>query len=163
MQEMKDKVIIITGASSGIGRATARKLAQEGATVVLAARREDRLKELTEEIQTLGGNASYKVTDVTSREDVEALASYALEKYGQIDVLFNNAGIMPFSYMKNNRVEEWDRMIDVNIKGVLHGVGAVLPQCLRETVGILLQLPQLPGMASSLQEQYIAQRNLPPE
>lgn len=145
MSELNNKVIIITGASSGIGRSTAKKLAQEGAKVVLAARREERLAELAEEIRSIGGSAVYKVTDVTSRKNVEELASFTLETYGQIDVLFNNAGIMPLSYMKNARVEEWDQMIDVNIKGVLHGVGAVLPHMLERNSGHIITTSSVAG------------------
>ena len=145
MSELNNKVIIITGASSGIGRSTAKKLAQEGAKVVLAARREERLVELAEEIRSIGGSAVYKVTDVTSRKNVEELVSFTLETYGQIDVLFNNAGIMPLSYMKNGRVEEWDQMIDVNIKGVLHGVGAILPHMLERNSGHIITTSSVAG------------------
>ncbi|MEH7502993.1 SDR family oxidoreductase [Neobacillus drentensis] len=145
MSELNNKVIIITGASSGIGRSTAKKLAQEGAKVVLAARREERLVELAEEIRSIGRRAVYKVTDVTSRKNVEELVSFTLETYGQIDVLFNNAGIMPLSYMKNGRVEEWDQMIDVNIKGVLHGVGAILPHMLERNSGHIITTSSVAG------------------
>ncbi|MEH7298731.1 SDR family oxidoreductase [Neobacillus drentensis] len=145
MSELNNKVIIITGASSGIGRSTAKKLAQEGAKVVLAARREERLVELAEEIKSMGGSAIYRVTDVTSRKNVEELVSFTLETYGQIDVLFNNAGIMPLSYMKNGRVEEWDQMIDVNIKGVLHGVGAILPHMLERNSGHIITTSSVAG------------------
>ena len=98
MSNIQDKVVIITGASSGIGEATAKELASKGAKLVLAARREDRLKKLQEEIQTNGGQAIYKVTDVTSREQMEELAAYALKEFGKIDVLVNNAGIMPQAF-----------------------------------------------------------------
>ncbi|MBT2682389.1 SDR family oxidoreductase [Bacillus sp. ISL-37] len=145
MSAIKNKVVIITGASSGIGRATAVKLASEGAKIVLAARREERLQELAEEIQSLGGTAVYKVTDVTSLEEVQNLAGFTLDHFGQIDVLFNNAGIMPLSYMKNNRVEEWDQMIDVNIKGVLHGVSAVLPHMLEKNSGHIITTSSVAG------------------
>ncbi|MBT2692071.1 SDR family oxidoreductase [Bacillus sp. ISL-55] len=145
MSAIKNKVVIITGASSGIGRATAVKLASEGAKIVLAARREERLQELSEEIQSLGGTAVYKVTDVTSLDEVKKLAGFTLDHFGQIDVLFNNAGIMPLSYMKNNRVEEWDQMIDVNIKGVLHGVSAVLPHMLEKNSGHIITTASVAG------------------
>ena len=145
MSVIKNKVIIITGASSGIGRATAIKLGNEGANIVLAARREERLQALAEEIKSLGGTVIYKVTDVTSLEEVQNLADFTLDQFGQIDVLFNNAGIMPLSYMKNNRVEEWDKMIDVNIKGVLHGVSAVLPHMLERNSGHIITTSSVAG------------------
>lgn len=145
MSAIKNKIVIITGASSGIGRATALKLASEGAKIVLAARREERLQELTQEIKSQGGTAVYKLTDVTSLEEVQSLAEFALEQFGKIDVLFNNAGIMPLSYMKNNRVKEWDQMIDVNIKGVLHGVSAVLPYMLKRNSGHIITTSSVAG------------------
>lgn len=145
MSAIKNKVVIITGASSGIGRATAVKLANEGAQIVLAARREDRLQQLAEELQSLGVSAVYKATDVTSLEQVQNLADFTLEQFGQIDVLFNNAGIMPLSYMKNNRVEEWNQMIDVNIKGVLHGVSAVIPHMLERNSGHIITTSSVAG------------------
>ncbi|MEH7885165.1 SDR family oxidoreductase [Bacillus sp. JJ1609] len=145
MSAIKNKIVIITGASSGIGRATALKLASEGAKIVLAARREERLQELAQEIKSQGGTAVYKLTDVTSLEEVQSLAEFALEQFGKIDVLFNNAGIMPLSYMKNNRVEEWDQMIDVNIKGVLHGVSAVLPYMLKRNSGHIITTSSVAG------------------
>jgi NADP-dependent 3-hydroxy acid dehydrogenase YdfG len=145
MSAIKNKIVIITGASSGIGRATAVKLANEGAQLVLAARREDRLQQLVDEIQSQGGSAVYKATDVTSLEQVQNLADFTLGHFGQIDVLFNNAGIMPLSYMKNNRVEEWNQMIDVNIKGVLHGVSAVLPHMLERNKGHFITTSSVAG------------------
>ncbi|MCM3666241.1 SDR family oxidoreductase [Mesobacillus subterraneus] len=145
MSAIKNKIVIITGASSGIGRATAMKLANEGAKIVLAARREELMQQLAEEIQSLGGTTVYKVTDVTSLEQVQSLTDFALEQFGQIDVLFNNAGIMPLSYMKNNRVGEWDQMIDVNIKGVLHGVSAVLPHMLERNSGHIITTSSVAG------------------
>ncbi|MEH7443720.1 SDR family oxidoreductase [Bacillus sp. JJ1122] len=145
MSAIKNKIVIITGASSGIGRATAVKLASEGAKIVLAARREERLQELAQEIKSQGGTAVYKQTDVTSLEEVQSLAEFALEQFGKIDLLFNNAGIMPLSYMKNNRVEEWNQMIDVNIKGVLHGVSAVLPYMLKSNSGHIITTSSVAG------------------
>jgi NADP-dependent 3-hydroxy acid dehydrogenase YdfG len=127
MENVKSKVIIITGASSGIGEATAKLLAQNGAKVVLAARRDDRLQTIVNEIEQEGGEAIYKITNVASSEDMQKLAQFALKQYGRIDVLVNNAGIMPVSPLKELRVNEWDNMIDVNIKGVLYGIAAVLP------------------------------------
>ncbi|MGB5636815.1 MAG: SDR family NAD(P)-dependent oxidoreductase, partial [Waterburya sp.] len=126
MSEIQDKVIIITGASSGLGEATARRLAKSGAKLMLAARREDRLQELVAEIQQDGGIAKYQVTDVSDRSQVEALAKGTHQAYGRIDVLVNNAGVMPLSPLAETKVDEWEQMIDVNIKGVLYGVAAVM-------------------------------------
>ncbi|TYR81302.1 SDR family NAD(P)-dependent oxidoreductase [Priestia megaterium] len=114
MSYIQDKVVIITGASSGSGEATAKKL-----ELVLAARREDRLKKLHQEIKNNGGRAIYKVTDVTSHEQMEELAAFALKEYGKIDVMVNNAGLMPLSPLYEKKSKEWDTMVDVNIKGVL--------------------------------------------
>ena len=108
MSNIQDKVVVITGASSGIGEATARELASKGAKLVLAARREDRLKKLQDEIQNNGGQAIFKVTDVTSRGQMEELAAYALKEFGKMDVLVNNAGIMPQAFLAENKVDEWD-------------------------------------------------------
>ena len=138
------KVIVITGASSGIGEATAKMLAKD-CQLVLAARREDRLKALVEEIKTMGGEATYQVTDVAVRNQVEALAKFALDTYGRIDVWINNAGIMPQAWMKEKRVEEWDAMIDVNIKGTLYGIGAVLPTMREKKSGQIINVSSVAG------------------
>ncbi len=122
-----DKVVIITGASSGIGEAIARDLAGHGGKVMLAARREARLERIGREIVEAGGEAAHKVADVTSRADLEALADATLERFGRVDVMINNAGVMSMALLRDACVEEWDRMIDVNIKGVLYGIAAVLP------------------------------------
>jgi NADP-dependent 3-hydroxy acid dehydrogenase YdfG len=127
MSSISGKVIAITGASSGIGEAAARLLAQRGANVVVGARRTDRLEALVNEINAAGGQARFKAVDVTSREDTKAFVDFAKSEFGAVDVLVNNAGIMPLSLMEELKVDEWDRMIDVNIKGVLNGVAAVLP------------------------------------
>jgi NADP-dependent 3-hydroxy acid dehydrogenase YdfG len=127
MSTIQDKVVVITGASSGIGEATAKELASKGAKLVLAARREDRLKKLQDEIQNNGGQVIYKVTDVTSRQQMEELADYALKEFGKIDVLVNNAGLMPQAFLAENKVDEWEKMIDVNIKGVLYAIAAIVP------------------------------------
>lgn len=127
MSVIQDAVILITGASSGIGEACARLLAQKGARVVLGARRSDRLQALAGEIREAGGSAEYQRLDVTSREDSQKFIDFALERFGRIDVLVNNAGVMPLSPLEALKVEEWDRMIDVNIRGVLHGIAAALP------------------------------------
>src|SRR4051794_27778495 len=142
---IKDKVVIITGASSGIGEATAKELASKGAKVVLAARREDRLKQLQAEIQTSGGQAIYKVTDVSSRQQMEELATYALKEFGHIDVLVNNAGIMPLSPLRKKQVDEWDNMIDVNIKGVLYGIAAVLSHMRERKEGHIINVSSIAG------------------
>ncbi len=121
------KVILITGASSGIGEATARVLAANGHKVVLGARRTERLEKIVKEIRGAGGVAEFRALDVTNREDVQAFANYARDKFGRIDVIFNNAGIMPVSPMSALKTDEWDKMFDVNVKGVLNGIAAVLP------------------------------------
>lgn len=145
MSQLRDKVVIITGASSGIGEATAYELAMHGAKVVLAARREDRLQKLKEKIQQGGGTAVTKVTDVTSRKQMEELAQFALEQFGKIDVLINNAGVMPLSFMNKLKVDEWDQMIDVNIKGVLYGIAAVLPHMEERKQGHIINLSSVAG------------------
>jgi NADP-dependent 3-hydroxy acid dehydrogenase YdfG len=121
------RVVLITGASSGIGEATARLLAEHGAQVVLGARRTDRLQKIVAEIRERGGVAVHRSLDVVSREDVNAFVAFARQKFGRIDVIFNNAGVMPVSPMNALKTDEWDRIIDVNIKGVLNGIAAVLP------------------------------------
>ncbi len=120
-------VVLVTGASSGIGEATARLLAANGARVVLGARRSERLEKIAAEIRANGGVAEYRKLDVTDREDVAEFARFAREKFGRIDVIFNNAGVMPVSPMNALKTDEWDRIIDVNIRGVLNGIAAVLP------------------------------------
>ncbi|AIY05508.1 short-chain dehydrogenase/reductase SDR [Planococcus sp. PAMC 21323] len=139
------KTAIITGASSGIGQATAKELAARGYHVMLAARREERLVELKKEIETAGGSAEYKVTDVTSREDMNSLVEAGLKKTGTIDVLVNNAGLMPLSMMNKLKVDEWDRMVDVNIKGVLYGIAAALPVMERQKHGHILNVSSVAG------------------
>ncbi|MBP1949763.1 NADP-dependent 3-hydroxy acid dehydrogenase YdfG [Virgibacillus litoralis] len=145
MGNMTGKTIVITGASSGIGEATAEKFANEGANVVLAARREERLEEIKSKISSEKGSIAIKKTDVTSREQMQELADFAIKEYGQIDVLFNNAGLMPLSFMKNLKIDEWDRMVDVNIKGVLYGIAAVLPHMLEKNAGHILTTSSVAG------------------
>jgi NADP-dependent 3-hydroxy acid dehydrogenase YdfG len=123
----KGKVVLITGASSGIGEATARVLAANGHAVVLGARRTDRLERIVEEIRKTGGDAAFRKLDVADRADVQAFVAFARDTFGRVDVIFNNAGVMPVSPMNALRVDEWDRIIEVNIKGVLNGIAAVLP------------------------------------
>ncbi|MFS1515157.1 SDR family oxidoreductase [Bacillus sp. SCS-151] len=142
---MTNKVAIITGASSGIGQATALKLAEQGYQVMLAARREERLKELQAQVKEIGGQASYHVTDVTSFEEMETLAKETINVFGKIDVLVNNAGIMPLSFLNKRKVDEWDKMIDVNIKGVLYGIGAVLPYMEEQKSGHIINISSVAG------------------
>jgi NADP-dependent 3-hydroxy acid dehydrogenase YdfG len=127
MSGIKGKVIAITGASSGIGEATAVLLAGRGAKVVLGARRSDRLEALVDRIATAGGEAFYVPADVTKRNDVSNLVKAACARFGKLDVFINNAGIGPISLFDDLRVEDWDAMIDVNLKGVLYGIAAALP------------------------------------
>jgi len=121
------KVVLITGASSGIGEAAARLLAGNGARVVLGARRADRLKQIAAEIRNQGGEAEFKALDVTRRADVLSFVRFAQEQFGRVDVMFNNAGVMPASLMSALKTDEWDRIVDINIKGVLNGIAAALP------------------------------------
>jgi NADP-dependent 3-hydroxy acid dehydrogenase YdfG len=146
MENIQDKVIVITGASSGIGAATARKLVKLGVKVVLAARREDQLTALVTE---LGENAVYVVTDVSKRADLDNLIERAIEKFGHIDVLWNNAGIMPISFFDEGHVDEWDRMIDINIKGVLYGINAVLPHMLERKQGHIISTSSVGGLKTT--------------
>ncbi|APS39572.1 MULTISPECIES: SDR family oxidoreductase [unclassified Salegentibacter] len=137
---IKGKTIIITGASSGIGEATAKKLSKEGANVVLSARREDRLNSLKDEIVKNGGLALVVPADVTKKEDFKKVVSSTLEEFGSIDGIINNAGLMPLSYVKNLHTDEWDKMIDVNIKGVTNGVSAVLPTMMEQKSGNIINI-----------------------
>ena len=127
MSSLEGKVIAITGASSGIGEATARLLAARGAKVVLGARRVDRLRTLAAALEAEGGHARFHSVDVTDRADVNTFVRSALEDFGRVDVIVNNAGVMPLSNLGALKVDEWDRMIDVNIRGVLNGIAAGLP------------------------------------
>ena len=127
MLNVEAKVIAITGASSGIGEASAKLLAQNGAKVVLGARRTEKLEEIVRDIRSSGGIAEFKAVDVTDRQDMSAFIHFAKEKFDRIDVIFNNAGVMPLSPMNALKVEEWDNMINVNIRGVLNGIAAGLP------------------------------------
>ncbi len=137
---IKGKTIIITGASSGIGEATGKKLSQEGANVVLSARREDKLNSLKDEIVKNGGMALVVPADVTKKEDFKKVVSSTLEEFGSIDGIINNAGLMPLSYVKNLHTDEWDKMIDVNIKGVTNGVSAVLPTMMEQKSGNIVNI-----------------------
>jgi NADP-dependent 3-hydroxy acid dehydrogenase YdfG len=132
---IKDQVVAITGASSGIGRATALHLARSGAKVVLGARHEEDLSRLTEEIKTAAGQAVYRVTDVSRREDLQGLVTVAQKSFGRLDVLFSNAGAMPIGPFDDLAVDDWETMVDVNIKGVLYGIAAALPVFRRQGSG----------------------------
>lgn len=145
MKNSKNKVVVITGASSGIGEATAIELAQAGCKIVLGARREDRLKELEQKIKNQGGRAVYQVTDVSSIEEVKKLAAKAITEFGQIDVWINNAGLMPQSTFDRYKVDEWERMIDVNIKGVLYGIAAALPTMRERKAGHFINISSIAG------------------
>ncbi|AYV31273.1 SDR family oxidoreductase [Streptomyces sp. CJ_13] len=123
----ESKVVAITGASSGIGEETARRLAGDGHRLLLGARRTDRLDALTREINEAGGTAAFQRLDVTDAADVRAFVAAGRERYGRVDVMVNNAGVMPLSPLDALKVDEWDRMIDVNVRGVLHGIAAALP------------------------------------
>jgi NADP-dependent 3-hydroxy acid dehydrogenase YdfG len=142
---IEGKVVVITGASSGLGESTARFLAANGAKVVLGARRKDRIDALVKEINANGGSALGFKTDVTKRGDVDALVKGAMDKHGRIDVIVNNSGIMSISPMSAVKVEEWDRMIDVNIKGLLYGVAAVLPIMQKQKQGHIINIASVVG------------------
>jgi NADP-dependent 3-hydroxy acid dehydrogenase YdfG len=139
------KIIVITGASSGLGEAAARHLAGQGAKVVLGARRAERIEALAEEIRTAGGEALPVATDVTDRAQVANLIDTAVRDFGRVDVLVNNAGIMPLSALESLKVDEWDRMIDVNIKGVLYGIAAALPHMKAQRSGHVITTASVAG------------------
>ncbi|WP_434427767.1 SDR family oxidoreductase [Nannocystis pusilla] len=145
MSEIENKVVLITGASSGIGEATARLLAKHGAHVVLGARRTERLATLADEIAGDGGSVRYRRLDVTQRADVAAFVAFAQATFGRVDVIVNNAGVMPLSNLEALKVEEWDRMIDVNIRGVLHGIAAGLPVMQQQKRGHFVNLSSIGG------------------
>lgn len=149
MTAITDKTILITGASSGIGEGTARVLGAAGAKLVLGARRTDQLESLAADIRAGGGTAEVRALDVTSREDMAAFAAFAQERFGRIDVLVNNAGVMPLSPMASLKVEEWDRMIDVNIRGVLYGIAAVLPVMNGQGFGQIINIASIGALAVS--------------
>jgi len=142
-----DKVILITGASSGIGAGIARELGAAGAKLVLGARRTDRLDAIAAEIRAAGGEVLTRRLDVTDRADMEGFAQAARRAYGHVDVIVNNAGIMPLSLMASMKVDEWDRMIDVNIKGVLHGIAAVLPEMTTRRSGHIINIASVGALS----------------
>jgi NADP-dependent 3-hydroxy acid dehydrogenase YdfG len=145
VRDIDGKVVVITGASSGIGESTARLLARSGAKVAIAARRKGLIDTIVEDITSKGGSALGFKADVTTRDDVEALVKGTLEKHGRIDVIVNNSGIMPIAPLAALKVEEWDRMIDVNIKGLLYGVAAVLPIMRKQKQGHIINMASVFG------------------
>lgn len=145
MNSIENKVVIITGASSGIGEETARVLAQNGAKVILSARREERLKKLADEI---GENAVYLKSDVSSIEDMKALAALAKEKFGKVDTLFANAGVMPGGNMSELKVQDWMSMVNINIVGVLNSMAAVLPEFIAQKSGHIIVTSSGAGIRS---------------
>jgi len=144
-QGIKGKIVVVTGASSGLGEATARLLSAQGATVVLGARRADRLQALAKDLESRAGKALALTTDVRLREQVKALVDSAVQTYGRIDVMINNAGLMPQAPLERLKVDEWDRMIDVNIKGVLYGIAAALPHMQRQKAGHFINVSSVAG------------------
>ena len=140
---LRNRVILITGASSGIGKATAHKLAKDGAKVVLMARSEDELKALKQKIESNGGEALVAKGDVTSKSDFKDAVDKAVKTYGKVDGLINNAGLMPLSFVNKLKTDEWEQMVDVNIKGVLNGVAAVLPQLMEHKNGDIVNISSM--------------------
>jgi len=139
------KVVVITGASSGLGEAAARLLSAQGATVVLGARRSDRLQSLADELNGSGGKALAVATDVTHRNQVKRLVDTAAQKFGRVDVMINNAGIMPRAPLERLTIDDWDRTIDVNIKGVLYGIAAALPHMKKQKSGHMIFVSSVAG------------------
>jgi len=146
---IKPKVILVTGASSGIGEATTHLLAAQGHHLVVGARRTERLAALADQIQASGGSVRYRALDVTSLEDVNAFAEFAIDAFDRIDVIVNNAGVMPLSPLSALKVDEWNHMIDVNIRGVLHGIAAVLPSMQAQGHGQVINISSIGGLAVS--------------
>ena len=142
---IEGKVIVITGASSGLGEAAARHLSGLGAIVGLGARRVERIEAVAEELNGKGRKAFALATDVTQREQVQGLVDTAVKTYGRVDVIINNAGLMPHSPLERLKVDDWDRMIDVNIKGVLYGIAAVLPHMIRQKSGHVINVSSVAG------------------
>ncbi len=142
---IEGKVVVITGASSGLGEATARMLSTQGATVVLGARRADRIQTLADELTANGGKALAIPTDVTDSDQVQKLVDAAVQTYGRVDVMINNAGLMPHSPLERRKIEDWDRMIDVNIKGVLYGIAAALPYMQQQRAGHFINVSSVAG------------------
>lgn len=143
---IKDKVVIITGASSGIGEATTKLLASQGAKVVLGARRADNLKRIADEIKQSGGQVAYQALDVTKQEDNDRIAKLAQDTFGRVDVIFLNAGLMPNSPLSALKTDDWHQMVDVNVKGVLNGVAAVLPAFTAQKSGHVITTSSVAGL-----------------
>jgi NADP-dependent 3-hydroxy acid dehydrogenase YdfG len=142
---IQGKIVVITGASSGLGEATARHLAALGATVVLGARRVERIDGLAAEVMRSGARALAVQTDVTRSAEVKALVDAAVTQYGRVDVMLNNAGLMPHSPLERLKIEDWDRMIDVNIKGVMYGIAAALPHMIAQKSGHIISVSSVAG------------------
>lgn len=145
MSNIENKVVVITGASSGLGEATARMLSAKGATVVLGARRADRIEALARELEGAGGKVLAVTTDVTDAAQVKALVDTAVERFGRVDVLVNNAGIMPLSPLERLKITDWDQTIDVNLKGVLYGIAAALPHMKEQKAGHIINVSSVAG------------------
>jgi NADP-dependent 3-hydroxy acid dehydrogenase YdfG len=143
---IENKVVVITGASSGLGEATARHLAARGAAVVLGARRTDKLEQIAADIRATGGKAEVVATDVTSKAQVQALIDTAVRVFGRVDVLINNAGLMSIAPLDEVKTDEWDRMIDINVKGVLYGIAAALPQFRKQNSGHFINIASVAGV-----------------
>ena len=144
-ENIEGKVVVITGGSSGLGEAAARHLSAAGATIVLGARRVERMQALTSELAAEGRKAAFLATDVTDRAQVGKLVDLAVEKFGRIDVMLNNAGLMPSSPLERLKVDDWERMVDVNIKGVLYGIAAALPHMRRQKSGHFVNVSSVAG------------------
>jgi len=145
MENIEGKVVVITGASSGLGEATARMLSSKGGTVILGARRAERIQRLADELKKKSGKALAQMTDVTDASQVKKLVDIAVETYGRVDVIINNAGLMPYSPLERLKIEDWNRMIDVNIKGVLYGIAAVLPYMKEQKGGHIINVSSVAG------------------
>ncbi|WP_247269070.1 MULTISPECIES: SDR family oxidoreductase [Pseudomonas] len=149
MSNIHNKVVLITGASSGIGEAAARLIASKGAHVVLGARRTERLDQLVSEIRAEGGSARARALDVTDLQSMQAFVTFAKAQHGKVDVIINNAGVMPLSPLASLKVNEWNQMLDVNVRGVLHGIAAVLPDMRAQGYGQVINISSIGGLAVS--------------
>lgn len=149
MSNIKGKVVLITGASSGIGEAAAQLIAAKGAHTVLGARRLDRLQALVATIEAQGGSARARALDVTDAADVQAFVDFAKDTFGQVDVIINNAGVMPLSPLSSLKIAEWNQMLDVNVRGVLHGIAAVLPLMEAQGHGQVINISSIGGLSVS--------------